>query len=470
MKENTVSQRNFSVLILAAGKATRFKSEYSKLLHRLAGLPLGEYGLRTALTIEPDRTYLVVGHQAESVRQAFERPGVTFIEQKEQRGTGHALIVAQPELERCPSPTLLVMAGDAPLLEAATLRGLIEAHTKARAAATVLTAVLDNPHGYGRIVRAGGARIRAIVEEKIANAAEKRIWEINSGIICFNVPRLLARLGELTNRNAQKEYLLTDLAAIFNRHREKVIAFRAEDAREVMGVNDRVELAQMEAILRRRKAEALMRAGVTVVHPDVTYIDESVEVGPDTVIEPGVSLLGKTSVGRECRLGRYSTITDSKLGDRVTIRQSVVVSDSTVASDAAVGPFAHFRDNVVLEEGARIGNFVEVKKSQVGRGSKAQHLTYLGNATLGEKVNVGAGTVTCNYDGEKKHPTVVEDGAFIGSGTMLVAPVRVGKGSYVAAGSTITQDVPPESLGVGRAAQVNKEGWVRKKKAEGGKQ
>ena len=470
MKENTVRQPSFSVLILAAGKATRFKSERSKVLHPLAGLPLGEYALRTARTIEPDRTYLVVGHQAESVRQAFDRPGLIFIEQKEQRGTGHALIVARPELERCPSPTLLVMTGDAPLLDPATLRGLIEAHTKACTAATVLTAVFDNPRGYGRIVRVGGSRIRAVVEEKIANAAQKRIREINSGIICFNIPKLLARLRELTDQNAQREYLLTDLAAIFNRHREKVIAYRVEDPSEVMGVNDRIELAQMEAILRRRKAEALMRAGVTVVHPEVTYIDESVDVGPDTVIEPGVSLLGTTSVGRECRLGRYSTITNSKLGDRVTIRQSVVVSDSTLASDAAVGPFAHLRDNAVLEDGARIGNFVEVKKSQVGRGTKAQHLTYLGNATLGEKVNVGAGTVTCNYDGQKKYPTVVEDGAFIGSGSMLVAPVRVGRGSYVAAGSTITNDVPPESLGIGRAPQVNKEGWVEKKKAVGSKQ
>ena len=468
MKENR--QPSFSVLILAAGKATRFKSERSKVLHQLAGLPLGEYALRTARTIEPDRTYLVVGHQAESVRQAFDRPGLIFIEQKEQRGTGHALIVARPELERCPSPTLLVMTGDAPLLDPATLRGLIEAHTKACTAATVLTAVFDNPRGYGRIVRVGGSRIRAVVEEKIANAAQKRIREINSGIICFNIPKLLARLRELTDQNAQREYLLTDLAAIFNRHREKVIAYRVEDPSEVMGVNDRIELAQMEAILRRRKAEALMRAGVTVVHPEVTYIDESVDVGPDTVIEPGVSLLGTTSVGRECRLGRYSTITNSKLGDRVTIRQSVVVSDSTLASDAAVGPFAHLRDNAVLEDGARIGNFVEVKKSQVGRGTKAQHLTYLGNATLGEKVNVGAGTVTCNYDGQKKYPTVVEDGAFIGSGSMLVAPVRVGRGSYVAAGSTITNDVPPESLGIGRAPQVNKEGWVEKKKAVGSKQ
>ena len=467
MKNNS----SFSVLILAAGKATRFKSDRSKLLHRLAGLPLGEYALRTALSLAPDRTYLVVGHQADAIRRAFDRPGLIFIEQKEQLGTGHALMVARPELENCPSQTLLVMAGDAPLLTADTLRGLIKAHIETRAAATVLTAVVDDPRGYGRIVRVGGRsrdpRIRAIIEEKIANASQKNIREVNSAIICFNIPKLLARLGELTDQNAQKEYLLTDLAAIFNRHREKVIAFRVEDAGEVLGVNDRVELAQMEAILRRRKAESLMRAGVTVVHPDITYIDETVEVGPDTVIEPGASLLGTTSVGRGCRVGCYSTIANSQIGDRVEIRQSVVVSDSTVASGSALGPFAHLRDNAVLLEGARIGNFVEVKKSKVGRGTKAQHLTYLGDATLGDKVNIGAGTVTCNYDGEKKYPTVMEDGVFIGSGTMLVAPVRVGKGAYVAAGSTITQDVPPESLGIGRALQVNKEGWVTKKKGEG---
>jgi len=406
---------------------------------------------------------MMIGHEAEAVRKAFERPGLTFIRQEEPRGTGHALMVGRPELERCPSPTLLVLAGDVPLLGAETLSALVEAHQKARVAATVLTTVLDNPHGYGRIVRAGGSHIRAIVEEKIATPAQKRIREVNSAILCFSLPKLLARLGELRDQNAQKEYLLTDLAAIFNRHREKVMAFRVADGREVLGVNDRVELAQVEKILRRRKAEALMRSGVTIVNPEATYIDEAVEIGPDTVIAPGVSLLGRTRVGRSCSLGPYATLTDSVLGDRVTVRQSSVISGSTLASDTVVGPFAHLRDGAALEDGARIGNFVEVKKSRVGRGTKALHLTYLGDATLGEKVNVGAGTVTCNYDGEKKRPTVMEDGVFIGSGTMLVAPVRVGKGSYVAAGSTITEDVPAGSLALGRAPQVNKEGWVRKR-------
>ena len=451
---------DFSVLILAAGKATRFKSEHSKMLHRLAGRPLGEYVLKTAAAAKPQRTYMVIGYEADEVRKAFARPGLTFIEQKEQLGTGHALLVARTELERCPSPTLVVVVADAPLLRAETLHALVEAHEKARAAATVLTTRLENPQGYGRIVRSGG-RVRAIVEEKVCTPAQRKIREINSGILCFSRPKLLEHLGALSDKNAQKEYLLTDLVEIFNRQRLKVVPFPVADAREVLGVNDRVELAQMEKILRLRKTEALMRDGVTIVNPGCTYIDEQVEVGRDTVIEPGVSLLGATRVGNACALRPYSTIIDSVLGDRVTVRPYCMIRACEIASDVILGPFAHLRDGAVIEENARIGNFVEVKKSHVGRGTKASHLTYLGDATLGEGVNVGAGTITCNYDGEKKNPTVIEDGVFVGSGSMLVAPVRIGRGSYVAAGSTITEDVPPESLALGRARQSNKEGWAR---------
>jgi len=454
-------ENGFSVLILAAGKATRFKSEHSKMLHRLAGRPLGEYVLRAAQATAPEKTYMVIGHEAEEVRKAFARPGLTFIEQKEQLGTGHALIVAREELDRCSSPTLVVLVADAPLLRPETLLGLVEAHTKARAAATVLTTRLENPYGYGRILRASGNRVRAIVEEKVATPAQRKIREINSGILAFSRAKLLEHLTALSPENAQKEYLLTDLVEIFNRHRLKVVAFPVADAREVLGVNDRVELAEMEKTLRLRKAEALARAGVTVVNPEATYIDADVEVGPDTVIEPGVSLLGATRVGVACTLRPYSIITDSVLGDRVTVRPYAVITGCEIACDVIIGPFAHLRDGAIIERDARIGNFVEVKKSRVGQGSKAWHLTYLGDATLGEKVNVGAGTVTCNYDGEKKNATFIDDGCFIGSGTMLVAPVRIGKGSYVAAGSTITEDVPPESLAVGRARQTNKEGWVR---------
>jgi bifunctional UDP-N-acetylglucosamine pyrophosphorylase/glucosamine-1-phosphate N-acetyltransferase len=453
----------FSVLILAAGKATRFKSERPKSLHALAGRPLGEYVLNTVADAGPERIYMIVGHQAEEMRKAFARPGLEFIEQKEQLGTGHALVVSRPELERCPSDALVALVADAPMLRPETLRALVALHRKERAACTVLTTRLDDPTGYGRMVRAGGKRVRAIVEEKVASPAQKKIREINTGILCFSRVPLLAHLGELSCENAQKEYLLTDLVQIFNRHRLKVAAFEAP-AGEAWGINDRVELARLEKALRLRKAETLMKAGVTITHPEATYIDADVEIAPDTVIEPGVSLRGRTRIGSGCRLEPYSTITDSLLADGVTVRPCCVITNCEVGAGVTVGPFAHLRDGALLEPGARIGNFVEVKKSKVGQGAKALHLTYLGDATVGARANIGAGTITCNYDGEKKNPTTIEDEVFIGSGNMLVAPVRVGKGSYTAAGSTITEDVPPESLAVGRARQVNKEGWVRERK------
>jgi bifunctional UDP-N-acetylglucosamine pyrophosphorylase / glucosamine-1-phosphate N-acetyltransferase len=453
--------KNFSVIILAAGKATRFKSEHTKVLHELAGRPLGEYVLSSALAAHPADTWMIIGHEAEAVRRSLGRPEVQFIEQREQLGTGHALIVARPELERSQSTMFLVLVGDAPLLRAETLTGLVEAHEKAKAAATILTTRLDSPRGYGRIVRAKGRRVRQIVEEKVATAAQRKIREISSGIICFSRSPLLRHLDDLTAENAQKEYLLTDLIQIFHARRLKVMAYPVEDGREVLGVNDRVELAQVSKIVRQRKCESLMRDGVTIVNPDITMIDETVEVGCDSVIEPGVSLLGRTRIGRDCRVQSWSIIANSVLGDRVTVMPFSVLAGSLLANESSVGPFARLREGSVLDENAHIGNFVEVKKSRIGRGTKSMHLTYIGDATLGEKVNIGAGTITCNYDGQKKNPTLIEDGVFIGSGTMLVAPVRIGKNSYVAAGSTITEDVPSESLGLGRARQVNKEGWAR---------
>lgn len=451
---------SFSVLILAAGKATRFKSEHSKVLHRLAGQPLGEYVLTAALKARPERTYLVIGHEAKEVRKTFERPGVAFVEQKEQLGTGHALIVARPEIEKCPSEVVVAMVGDAPLLRGSTILALVEAHLKARARATVLSTVVQDPTGYGRVIRSG-KRVRAVVEEKLATPAQKKVREISAGMLCFSRGDLLDHLGELTNQNAQHEYLLTDLIQILNAHKKKVTAFVVEDSREVLGVNDRAELARMEKILRLRKVESVARDGVTILDPETTYIDEDVEVGRDTIIEPGVSLLGLTRVGSGCVLRPHSTIADSVIGDRVLVRPNCVITGCEIGSDVILGPFAHLRDGAVVDEQARVGNFVEVKKSRLGRGTKAWHLTYLGDATLGEKVNIGAGTITCNYDGEKKNPTLIEDGVFVGSGSMLVAPLRIGKDSYVGAGSTLTQDVPPESLALGRAPQINKEGWVR---------
>jgi len=458
-----MGQESFSILILGAGKATRFKSQYPKLLHPLAGRLMGEYVLRAAATAGAERVYMVIGHQAEAMRKAFTRPSVEFIEQKEQLGTGHALMVARPELERCSSGVVIALVGDVPRLKAETLRALVAAHSMQRAACTILTMRVDNPTGYGRIVRGVGKQVRAIVEEKDASAAQKKIREVSSGILCFSRPALLAHLGELSNKNAQKEYLLTDLIGIFNRNRLRVGAYQAP-ADEVLGINDRAQLAEAGKALRLERALAWMKEGVTLTDPETTYIDADVVIGPDTVIEPGVSLRGSTHLGSGCHLEPYSTITDSKLADGVTVRQSCVITNCEVGAGVTIGPFAHLREGAVIESKARIGNFVEVKKSTIGQGAKALHLTYLGDASVGARANIGAGTITCNYDGEKKNPTTIGEDVFIGSGNMLVAPVSIGKGSYTAAGSTITMDVPPDSLGIERATQVNKGGWVLERK------
>jgi len=462
-----MGQEGFSILILGAGKATRFKSAYPKLLHPLAGRLLGEYVLRAATAAGAERVYMIIGHQAEEMRRAFARPGLEFIEQREQLGTGHALMVARPELELCTSGVVVALVGDVPLLRAETLGALVAAHLKERAACTILSMREDNPTGYGRIVRGAGKRVRAIVEEKVASEAQKKIREVSTGILCFSRQALLAHLSELSQANAQKEFLLTDLIEIFNCHHLKVAAFEAPEG-EAMGVNDRVQLAEVGKTLRRRRALKWMKEGVTLTDPEATYIDEDVVIGPDTVIEPGVSLRGRTRLGSRCRLEPHSTITDSILADGVTVRQSCVITNCEIGEGATVGPFAHLRDGAVIEPAVRIGNFVEVKKSTIGRGVKALHLTYLGDATVGARANIGAGTITCNYDGEKKYPTIIEDEVFIGSGNMLVAPVRIGKGSYTAAGSTITEDVPPESLAIARGRQINKEGWAREQKKNKG--
>jgi bifunctional UDP-N-acetylglucosamine pyrophosphorylase/glucosamine-1-phosphate N-acetyltransferase len=458
-----MGQESFSILILGAGKATRFKSAYPKLLHPLAGRLMGEYVLRTAVAAGAERVYMIIGHQAEEMRKAFAREGLEFIEQKEQLGTGHAMIVARHELETCPSGVVVALVGDVPNLQPETLRALVEAHRTEHAACTILTMSVENPTGYGRIVRVGGKRVRAIVEEKLATAAQKKIREVSTGILCFSRQAVVDHLDELSSDNAQEEYLLTDLIEIFNRHHLKVAAFQAPPE-EAVGINDRAQLAEVGKQFFLRRAIHWMKEGVTLTDPGTTYIDEEVVIGSDTVIEPGVSLRGRTMIGSGCRLEPHSTITDSILGDGVTVRHSCIITNANIGAGTAVGPLAHLRMGSVIGAMAKIGNFVEVKNSTIGRGSKAQHLTYLGDATVGERTNIGAGTITCNYDGQKKNPTTIGDDVFIGSGNMLVAPVRVGNGSYTAAGSTITQDVPAESLAIERGPQVNKEGWARERK------
>ncbi|MSO82553.1 MAG: bifunctional UDP-N-acetylglucosamine diphosphorylase/glucosamine-1-phosphate N-acetyltransferase GlmU [Acidobacteria bacterium] len=451
------------VVILAAGQGTRMKSSLPKVLHRVAGRSMVEHVLRTAGSLSPATITLVVGHGAEAVQLALEgRQGLQFALQVPQLGTGHALRQAEPLLAGR-AGTLVLLSGDVPLLSASTLRRLLDTHQAAGAAATVLTAVVERPYGYGRIIRTGG-RIARIVEEQDASAAQRRVREINSGIYAFDVAPLFDALRTIAARNVQGEYYLTDVIAVYRRRKLPVETLIVDDPREIRGVNSRSELAEVSAVMRQNKNEELMAAGVTLVDPATTYIDPDVEVGADTVIHPGVVIQGHSRIGSGCEIHAYVRIADSELADRVTIHNFCLLVGARVADGAVVGPFAHLRPATVVGPGARVGNFVELKKTTLGAGSKASHLSYLGDATIGANVNVGAGTITCNYDGQQKHETVIEDDAFIGSDTQLIAPVRVGKGAYVGAGSSITADVPPGALGIARGRQTNVEGWAAERK------
>ncbi len=450
-------------VILAAGKGTRMRSDLPKVLHRLAGRPIIDYVLRTARPLSAKSTTLVVGHMAESVRVALNSwSGLSFVIQKPQRGTGHALLQARPVLED-KKGTLLLLSGDSPLLQTSTLQQLLASHQSTQAAVTVLSAIVDRPTGYGRIVR-DGSRVTRIVEERDASLEERRIHEINSGIYAFSLDGLFSGLSSLASHNAQGEYYLTDIVAAYVHQGRRIEGFTAASPQEVLGINSRRELAEVSTMIRQSKTDALMESGVTIEDPRTTYVDADVTVGRDTVIHPGVYLEGQTSIGAGCEIHSGVRIVDSTIGDRVTINNFSVLTGARLADDVRVGPFAHLRpDSVVLKE-ARVGNFVELKNTVLGPGSKANHLAYLGDATIGSRVNVGAGTITCNYDGVRKHQTTIDDEAFIGSDSQLIAPVRVGRGAYVAAGSSITEDVPAESLGIARGRQVNKLGWARARK------
>jgi bifunctional UDP-N-acetylglucosamine pyrophosphorylase/glucosamine-1-phosphate N-acetyltransferase len=451
------------VVVLAAGRGTRMKSAVPKVLHRAASLPLIEYVLRAADAVRPATTVVVIGHQAEQVRRALSnRPGLHFAMQEPQLGTGHALLQAERVLAG-QEGTLLLLSGDVPLLRAGTLAALLDRHQRRRAAATVLTARLDSPDGYGRIVREEDG-VAAIVEHKDASDEVRRIREINSGIYAFDLEPLFGALKQLRSGNAQREYYLPDLVRMYRERGLTVESVTLNDAKEVLGVNSRRELADVTAVLNRERNDSLMEAGVTMIDPAAVYVGPDVSVGPDTVIHPGVHLEGQTRIGARCEIHAGVRIVDSTLEDDVTINNFCVIVSSTIAHGAEIGPFARMRPETRIGEGVHIGNFVELKKTTVGRGSKASHLSYLGDATIGERVNIGAGTITCNYDGAKKSPTIIEDGAFIGSDSQLVAPVRIGKDAYVAAGSSITEDVPPGSLAIARSKQINKEGWVGRKR------
>ena len=451
------------VVVLAAGKGTRMKSALPKVLHAAGGRSLIDHALRTAAALSPASIVVVVGHEAELLKAAIgERPGLTFAVQEPQLGTGHALLQAEPSL-RGARGTVVLLSGDVPLLRADTLLSLVRVHQSRGAAATVLTADVPAPDGYGRIVRKGG-QIRAIVEHKDASPAERAIREINSGVYAFDLPPLFAALREIGSANAQGEYYLPDLVKIYRARGLVVETIRLKDPREIMGVNGRKELADVASILKSTKNDELMAAGVTLVDPATAFIGPDVTIAADTVVQPGVYLEGNTRIGSGCVIHSGVRIVNSTVDDGAIINNFCLIIESHVSRGAQVGPFAHLRPHSDVGEDAHVGNFVELKKTSLGRGSKANHLSYLGDATIGEKVNIGAGTITCNYDGTAKHPTVIEDGAFVGSDTQLIAPVRVGKRAYVAAGSSITHDVPDGALAISRGRQINKTDWAAKKR------
>src|SRR5579863_467747 len=455
-----------AIAIMAAGKGTRLKSKLPKVLHEVGGKPLLAHVIAAATKVVPARdVYAIIGHEADRVRQAVASTGVNFVEQKPQKGTGHALMVARDVLSTYDQ--VIVLYGDAPLITPATITHFRDFHAAKKAAMTILTGRLDDPTGYGRVVRKSSKSddVQAIVEEKAATPAQKKIREINSGTYAFAVAPLFRHIDKLAADNAHAEFYLTDMAAILRKQKERVVAVAAADAHEVLGGNTRAELVEIDQHIRLAKCQQLMRDGATIFYPQTCVIDADVEIGADSVIEPFVQILGNSRVGTDCHIRSYSVIRNTVIADGVAILPGCVIDDSQVKRGAIVGPYSRLRPGSEIGENAHVGNFVETKKTRLGKGSKANHLSYLGDAEIGEGVNVGAGTITCNYDGARKHMTVIEDGAFIGSDSTLVAPVKVGRNAYVGAASCITDDVPPDSLAIGRAQQIVKEGWVKAKRA-----
>jgi bifunctional UDP-N-acetylglucosamine pyrophosphorylase/glucosamine-1-phosphate N-acetyltransferase len=450
------------VVILAAGKGTRMKSARPKVLHEVAGVPMIQYVLDAAAQLHPSSTTVVVGHGADLLTASLsDRAGLRFAVQEPQLGTGHALLATEHALAGA-TGTLLLLSGDVPLLTTATLTHLLDRHHAAAAAATVLTAALPDPHGYGRIVRSGGAMTR-IVEERDASPAERDIREVNAGVYALDLYGLFDAVRSIASQNAQREYYLPDLVSIYRARGRTVETAAVPDAREIRGINSRADLAEVSRLVRHATNTALMAAGVTFEDPETTYVDRGVTVGADTVLHPGVRLQGSTAVGTGCAIHAGTRIVDSRIGDRAVVYDHSVVVRSTIGEGAAIGPFAHLRNQATVGAGAKVGNFVEMKKTALGAGSKAMHLAYLGDATIGADVNIGAGTITCNYDGVQKQQTVIEDGAFVGSDTQLIAPVTVGRNAYVGTGTTVREDVPPNALAVSAGKQRNIEDWVTKK-------
>jgi bifunctional UDP-N-acetylglucosamine pyrophosphorylase / glucosamine-1-phosphate N-acetyltransferase len=459
-----MAPKDLAIVILAAGKGTRLKSSLAKVLHRAGGRALVEQVLRACAPLGAKKTVVVVGHQAEQVMAVVEPSGATTVLQQPQHGTGHAMQVARRAVGH--AKVVVVMPGDAPLVRTETLRALVNAHRAGNAAATILTAVVSDPSGYGRVVRKSETQVGAIVEESQLTDEQRDINEINSSIYCFTLEKLWPALAEVKPNNKHREVYLTDAIAILAGKGETVLAQVATDPREVLGCNTRADLAEVDRIFREWKRNALMTAGVSIQLPETVLIDPEVTAGEDTVIEPAVHLLGKTKIGARCLIRTGSVLTDAVLGDDVTVEPHCVIANSRLDEHVTVGPFARLRPDNHLKAGVHIGNFVELKRTTMGEGTKAGHLTYLGDAKIGARSNIGAGTITCNYDGFHKYPTTIGDRVFIGTDTALVAPVRLGDGAYIAAGSTITDNVPAEALAIARGRQVNKPGWAAKKRRE----
>lgn len=460
---------NLAVIILAAGMGKRMKSDFPKVLHPVLGRPMLSYVLDAVDALSPKQTVIILGHGSEKVKQVPHSTNIIYAAQEKQLGTAHAAKCAAPALKNF-SGDILILNGDYPLITSNSLKKFLNDHSKNKADLSVLTAVVDDPAGYGRIKRDTNKQVTGIVEEKDASREEKYIDEINSGTYCVKSTFLWNALGKVKAKNRQKEYYLTDIVEQAYKETLKINGSLISDSDEVLGVNDRYELSLVESLLKWRTNEKLMHSGVTMIDPETTYISPSVKFGRDTTVYPNTHIYGSTRIGRNCTIGPSSWIENSVLGNSITIRSSCYITSAVIKDNVTVGPFAHVRPETEVMEGAKIGNFVEIKKSRIGQGSKVPHLSYVGDANLGKGVNIGAGTITCNYDGFNKHRTLIEDDVFIGSDTMLVAPVKIGKGSTTGAGSTITKDVPSGSLALGRARQTVIKNWKRtpKEKKKGG--
>lgn len=457
--------RNLAVIILAAGIGKRLNSKKAKVLHTVAGEPMIRHVIRKAIAVTPVKVIVIAGHQSEEVMACIEEPSpnIKFVKQKKLLGTAHAVLQSESSL-RGFDGTIVILSGDVPLVREESLRHLLRKHREADNDLTIVTTIVTNPSGYGRVLRNADRRVIKVIEDRDASEEEKKIREVNTGIYAAEKGFLFKAVKDVRKENVQEEYYLTEIVEIAVRQRKRVGALPVENPVEVMGINTRKELSEAERYLREKKLNELMLNGITIIDPANTYISPSVSIGKDSIIYPNTFLEGTTTLGEECVVYPNVRILDSHIGDRVVVKDSCLIVKGEIGDGATIGPFAQLRPETIVKKGAKIGNFVEVKKSTIGEGSKAMHLSYIGDTTIGKGVNIGAGTITCNYDGLKKYPTVIEDEVFVGSDTQFIAPVRIGKGAIIAAGSTITRNVPRDTLAMSRIEQVNKEGWALKRK------